>query len=68
MKRTALGALIHVKYVLNVHATSDSDRKLSDKERIESSEFPVCSVPKPGMVVVSGKTSGKSDFPYIGVR
>ena len=64
VKTTTLGTRTHAGYVLYVHATSASDLKSSDKEGIKSPEFPVYSVPKPGLVVVSGK----SNFRYIGVR
>ena len=53
---------------IHAHATSDSVLNLSDKEGIESTEFPTYSVQKPGLVVVSGWTSGKSNFRYIGIR
>ena len=59
-KTSALSSFIHVRYIVYVHATSDSVLNLSDKEGIESAEFPVYSVQKPGLVVVSGKTDRKS--------
>ena len=48
VKTTALCTLIQAGYVLYVNATSDSDLKSSNKEVIESPEFPVYSVPEPG--------------------